>query len=107
MKKGITLFAITLMFFSCKEYSVNYNEVEFDSYKFTVLTNGLISVRASDVSKGDYNYNFDNVAFEVKQNGNKLTVSTDKYSLLYEKSDGDIRNKIKIEFKKNDSLIIE
>lgn len=107
MKKGIILFAIIIMFFSCKEYTINNNEVEFDNYKFTILTNGLISVRASDVNRGDYNYNFDNVAFDVEQSGNQLTVSTDAYRLLYIKGDGDIRNKIKIEFKKNDSLIIE
>lgn len=107
MKKGIILIIFFTFFFSCKEYTVKNNEIEFDNYMFTVLTNGLISVRTVETNKGDYNYNFDNVVFDVKQNENKLTISTHDCSFIYHKGAGRIEERIKIEFKKNDTLLIE
>lgn len=106
MRKGLLLFTIAMLVFGCKEYRITNNEIEFDNHTFTVLSTGLISVRASAVDKGNYNYNFDNTAFEVQQGYDILTISTDMYSLRYQKGNGTIKDKIKIEFKKHDSLII-
>ncbi|WP_299525211.1 TIM-barrel domain-containing protein [uncultured Lutibacter sp.] len=106
MRNMLLLFSIAMMIFGCEEYNVTNNEIEFDNHTFTVLTSGLIAVRASAIKKGNYKYNFDHVVFDVKQSSDILTISTAKYQLFYQKGEGRMKDKISIEFKKRDSLIV-
>lgn len=107
MRNTLIIFTLAIVIFGCKEFSITNNEIEYDNYTFTVLSTGLISVRESSSVKGNYNYNFDDVAFDVQQDDNILTISTAMYSLLYQKGVGNIKDKIRIEFKKQDSLLVE
>jgi len=105
IKKGLLLFAMAMMILGCQEYTITNNIVEYDNHTFTVLSTGLINVRPSNVSKGNYNYESDFIVFNVSQENETLIITTDKYQLFYQKGLGDLKARISLEFKKEDSLI--
>jgi len=105
-KKLIYTILLSFLLISCNQYTINKNVVKFDGQSFTILSSGLISVKSSEVEKGNFNYESQYISFEVEQNGDNLIISTDKCKLFYTKGKEILIDRIQIEFHKNNATVL-
>ena len=72
----------------------------------TAITKPLQKRCGNKLLRKCYNYNTPITAFEVKQQDNELIIITDKCKLIYSQGNGELIDRIHVEFQKNNASVL-